>query len=63
MNIREAIATVVARRDLTQAEAASVMEEIMSGAATPAQIGAFLTALHMKGETDAEIAGMAAVMR
>ncbi len=63
MNIREAIAAVVARRDLTQAEAASVMEEIMSGAATPAQIGAFLTALHMKGETDAEIAGMAAVMR
>jgi anthranilate phosphoribosyltransferase (EC 2.4.2.18) len=63
MNIREAIATVVARRDLTQAEAASVMEEMMSGAATPAQIGAFLTALHMKGETDAEIAGMAAVMR
>lgn len=63
MNIREAIAAVVARRDLTQAEAASVMEEIMSGTATPAQIGAFLTALHMKGETDAEIAGMAAVMR
>ncbi len=63
MNIREAIAAVVARRDLTQAEAASVMEEIMSGMATPAQIGAFLTALHIKGETDAEIAGMAAVMR
>lgn len=63
MNIREAIAAVVARRDLTQAEAASVMEEIMSGTATPAQIGAFLTALHIKGETDAEIAGMAAVMR
>lgn len=63
MNIREAIAAVVARRDLTQAEAASVMEEIMNGTATPAQIAAFLTALHIKGETDAEIAGMAAVMR
>lgn len=63
MNIRDAIIAVVAGRDLTQAEAASVMEEIMTGEGTPAQIGAFLTALHLKGETDAEIAGMAEVMR
>jgi anthranilate phosphoribosyltransferase len=63
VNIRDAIGTVVAGRDLSQAEAASVMEEIMTGAASPAQIGAFLTALHLKGETDAEIAGMAEVMR
>lgn len=63
MNIREAIGAVVGGRDLSQAEAASVMEEIMTGEATPAQIGAFLTALHLKGETDAEIAGMAEVMR
>lgn len=63
MNIREAIGAVVGGRHLSQAEAATVMEEIMSGEATPAQIGAFLTALHIKGETDAEIAGMAEVMR
>ncbi|NTW03355.1 MAG: anthranilate phosphoribosyltransferase, partial [Oscillochloris sp.] len=63
MNIREAIIAVAGRRDLSQAEAAMVMDEIMTGAATPAQIGAFLTALHLKGETDAEIAGMAEVMR
>jgi anthranilate phosphoribosyltransferase len=63
VNIREAIIATVAGRDLSQAEAASAMEEIMSGEATPAQIGAFLTALHLKGETDAEIAGMAEVMR
>ncbi len=63
MNIREAIGTVVAGKDLSQAEAAAVMEEIMGGTATAAQIGAFLTALHLKGETDAEIAGMAGVMR
>lgn len=63
VNIREAIGVVVQRRDLSQADAAAVMEEIMGGTATPAQIGAFLTALHCKGESDAEIAGMAAVMR
>ncbi|HMQ30264.1 MAG TPA: anthranilate phosphoribosyltransferase [Chloroflexaceae bacterium] len=63
MNIREAIGAVVGGRDLSQAQAASVMEEIMTGEATPAQMGAFLTALHLKGETDAEIAGMAEVMR
>jgi anthranilate phosphoribosyltransferase len=63
VNIREAIIAVAGRRDLTQAEAAMVMDEIMTGAATPAQMGAFLTALHLKGETDSEIAGMAEVMR
>ncbi|NTU79122.1 MAG: anthranilate phosphoribosyltransferase [Chloroflexales bacterium] len=63
MNIRDAIIAVVGGKELTQAESASVMEEIMTGEATPAQIGAFLTALHLKGETDAEIAGMAEVMR
>src|SRR5437764_65170 len=47
----------------TRAEACEAMEEIMTGAATPAQIAAFLTALHLKGETEAEIAGMAQVMR
>src|SRR3979409_83834 len=63
MHIRDAIKTVVAGRDLEQEDAAGVMEAIMSGEATPAQIAAFLTALHLKGETDAEIAGMELVMR
>lgn len=57
------LVAVVGGRDLSQAEAAAMMEAIMSGVATPAQIGAFLTALHLKGESDAEIAGMAEVMR
>ena len=64
MSIREAIAALVdERRDLTQAEAAAAMGEIFSGEATPAQLGAFLIALRLKGETVDEIAGMASVMR
>ena len=63
MDIREASGAVVDGRHLSQAEAAAVMDAIMSGAATPAQIGAFLTVLRLKGESDAEIAGMAEVMR
>jgi anthranilate phosphoribosyltransferase len=61
--IREAIAAVAERRDLTEAEAAAVTDEIMQGEATPSQIAAFLTALRMKGETADEIAGMARTMR
>jgi anthranilate phosphoribosyltransferase len=61
--IREAIAALVDGRSLVEAEAAAVMEEIMSGEATPAQFGAFVTALRLKGETVDEIAGMARVMR
>ena len=61
--IREAIDRVVAGRSLTMEEAIAVMQEIMEGEATPAQLGAFLTALRMKGETIQEIAGMASVMR
>ncbi|MBI2872359.1 MAG: anthranilate phosphoribosyltransferase [Chloroflexi bacterium] len=61
--IREAIAALVEGRSLSGEEAASVMGEIMSGEATPAQVGAFLTAMRMKGETAEEIAGMARVMR
>jgi anthranilate phosphoribosyltransferase len=63
MSIRDSIIALVGGRDLSQAEAAAAMEEVMTGTATPAQIGAFLTALHLKGETDGEIAGMAQVMR
>lgn len=61
--IREAIDKVVSGRSLDMGEAASVMGEIMEGEATPAQLGAFLTALRLKGETAEEIAGMATVMR
>lgn len=61
--IREAIALVVAGQSLSTEQATVVMQEIMEGEATPAQLGAFLTALSLKGETTREIAGMAAVMR
>ena len=61
--IRESIDAVVSGQSLTMEEASSVMREIMEGEATPAQLGAFLTALALKGETTQEIAGMARVMR
>src|ERR1700752_5360181 len=61
--ITEAIRTLVDRRDLTRLEAAAAMDAIMSGAATNAQIAAFLTALRMKGETVEELIGFAQVMR
>ncbi len=61
--IREAIDAVVGGRSLTVEEAAQSMEEIMTGEATPAQFGAFVTALRLKGETVDEITGMAQVMR
>jgi len=64
MSIREAIDALVSqRRDLTESEAAATMREILSGEATPAQLGAFLIALRLKGETVDEITGMATVMR
>lgn len=61
--IKKAIAKVVERIDLTEAEMIEVMDQIMSGRATPAQIAAFITALRMKGETVEEITGAARVMR
>ena len=61
--IREAIELVVSGQSLSMEDAATVMGEIMDGEATPAQLGAFLTALSIKGETPLEIAGMAKVMR
>ena len=61
--IKEAIGKVVLRQDLTETEMIEVMNQIMGGEATPAQVGAFLTALRMKGETIEEIAGAARVMR
>jgi anthranilate phosphoribosyltransferase len=61
--IRDAIAKAVAGEHLTQPEAEAVMDEIMTGQATPAQFGALMTALRLKGETVDEIAGFARVMR
>ena len=61
--IREAIDIVVSGHSLNREQATEVMQEIMEGEATPAQLGAFLTALRLKGESTEEIAGMAAVMR
>jgi anthranilate phosphoribosyltransferase len=61
--ITEALKALVDRRDLSRIEAAAAMEAIMSGAATNAQIAAFLTALRMKGETVEELIGFAQVMR
>ena len=61
--IQEAISSVVSGQSLSVEEASQVMEEIMTGEATPAQFGAFVTALRLKGETPDEIAGMARVMR
>ncbi|MHB8171335.1 MAG: anthranilate phosphoribosyltransferase [Thermincolia bacterium] len=61
--IREAIAKIIEQENLTEEEARGAMEVIMSGQATDAQIAAFITGLRMKGETVAEIAGCARVMR
>lgn len=63
MTIKEAIARLVDGLDLSEAEAEAVMDEIMEGQATPAQIGSFLTALRLKGETVPEIVGFARSMR
>ena len=61
--IREAIAKLVEHQDLNEMEMIDAMNQIMGGEATPAQIGAFMTALRMKGETIPEIIGAARVMR
>lgn len=61
--IQQAIQKVVEGFHLTEEEAAAAMKVIMDGEATPAQIGAFITALRIKGETVDEITGCARVMR
>ena len=63
MDITTAIASVIERRDLTAEEMQTVMRAIMTGQATPAQIGGFLVGLRMKGETVDEITAAASVMR
>ena len=62
MDMKQAIQRVADRQDLTGEEAGEVMELLLTGAATQAQIGAFLTGLRMKGETIDEIAGLASVL-
>jgi len=61
--IKEAIAGLVSGKSLTMEEATQVMQEIMEGEATPAQFGAFVTALRLKGETVEEIIGLARTMK
>ncbi|MDP2156446.1 MAG: anthranilate phosphoribosyltransferase, partial [Nitrospirota bacterium] len=61
--IKEAISLLVGGIDLSESEMAECMQEIMEGKATDAQIGAFLTALRIKGETVEEITGAARIMR
>ena len=61
--IQDAIESAVSGRSLSTEQAAEAMELIMTGEATPAQFGALVTALRMKGETVDEIVGMARVMR
>ncbi|MBU1295516.1 MAG: anthranilate phosphoribosyltransferase, partial [Gammaproteobacteria bacterium] len=63
MDIQKAIAAVVERQDLSGDEMQIVMHDIMTGKATPAQIGGFLIGLRMKGETVEEITAAAQVMR
>jgi anthranilate phosphoribosyltransferase len=61
--ITDAIQKLVERIDLSEAEARSAMEDLMSGQASDAQVAAFLTALRMKGETASELVSFARVMR
>lgn len=61
--IKEAISELISGKDLSPEMATKVMEEVMTGSATQAQIASFLTALHMKGETIEEITACAKVLR
>ena len=63
MDIKNALKLLVNRQDLTSQQMTAVMQQIMTGKATPSQIGGFLVALQMKGETITEITAAAEVMR
>lgn len=63
MEIKQAISRIVDRQDLTAVEMRAVMQQIMTGAATPIQIGGLLAGLRTKGETVEEITAAAQVMR
>ena len=62
-DLKPLLAQVAAGRSLSEAEAEAAFDIIMSGNATPSQIGAFLMALRVRGETVEEIAGAARIMR
>jgi anthranilate phosphoribosyltransferase len=63
MNIQQAIKLVIAKQDLNETQMQAVMNDIMTGKTTDAQIGAFLVGLSMKGESVGEITASAKVMR
>src|SRR5256885_15108530 len=63
LDAREALTIVASGRTLTRDEARSAMASVMAGEATPAQLGALLAALHIRGETVDEIAGCASALR
>lgn len=63
MKIQQALELLIDRKDLQAADMESVMRQVMTGEATPAQIGGFLVALRMKGESVDEVAAAAKVMR
>ena len=63
MDIKNVLKLLVNRQDLTSQQMTAVMQQIMTGKATPSQIGGFLIALEMKGETITEITAAAQVMR
>ena len=63
MDIQAAIKQLILRQDFSHDQMTDVMNQIMTGNATPAQIGGFLIGLQMKGETVTEIAAAAEVMR
>lgn len=63
MNLSTAIKSVIEHHDLSSEDMSTVMQQIMTGEATPAQIGGFLVGLQIKGETITEIAAAAKVMR
>src|SRR5256885_16291416 len=63
VDARDALGIVAAGRTLARDEARSAMASVMAGEATPAQLGALLAALHIRGETVDEIAGFASALR
>ena len=63
MDIQQALKVLIEQQDLSDQQMTAVMQQIMTGEATPAQIAGFLVALQMKGETVTEIASAASVMR
>lgn len=63
MDLKQALNKIASRRDLTGEEMRGVMRIIMSGEATPSQIGAFLMGMRLKGETAGEIAAAVSILR